>query len=198
MFKRNKDGSGFAVIKAFGGSVVDAIYPACRLVEGSDRAIYGVSATGGDWGNGAVFKIPRNGNPSSVVTSFNLISLGGFGPVAGLVKDTDGNLYGVTELGGDLGQGTVFKLALTSANHPPVVSNPIGPRTIAWSTQTSFAFAANTFGDADAGQILSYTATGFPGGLVFTGTTRTFSGSATNLGSQMVTVVAEDDGATNY
>jgi uncharacterized repeat protein (TIGR03803 family) len=34
----------------------------------------------------------------------------GSSPVAGLIPDTEGNLYGTTSAGGESGQGTVFKI----------------------------------------------------------------------------------------
>jgi uncharacterized repeat protein (TIGR03803 family) len=53
-------------------------------------------------------------------------------PVAGLVFDKDGNLYGATEVGGQNGFGVVFKLT------PPAKGKA------AWTPTTLFTFDANT------------------------------------------------------
>jgi uncharacterized repeat protein (TIGR03803 family) len=55
-----------------------------------------------------VFRVDAAGN-ESVLYSFRGTP-DGFSPVAGLVRDTAGNLYGTTLYGGVFGLGTVFKL----------------------------------------------------------------------------------------
>ena len=108
------------------------------LLQDKQGNLYGIARTGGDLacespdgdGCGAVYKLspePRGGCPSgsntgngwceTVLYSFT----GGANGVepGGLLRDTQGNLYGTTEGGGDLscyapnGCGTVFKLATT-------------------------------------------------------------------------------------
>ena len=66
-------------------------------------------------------------------------------------------------------------------NSAPVVANPIADQLGTYGTAFGFAFATNTFTDAD-GNSLSYTATGMPPGIAFDGPTRTFSGPPTQLG----------------
>ena len=104
------------------------------MIEGSDRALYGISSAGGSQGFGAAFRVTRNGSSLTVINSFSPFSLAGYGPSGGLVKDIDGSLYGLTEQGGDLNKGTLFKLAPTWGNLPPRVSNPVGHRVIAAQT----------------------------------------------------------------
>ena len=49
-----------------------------------------------------------------VLQNFNNNGTDGWGPVAGLIFDTPGNLYGTTEYGGADGSGTVFELTPTA------------------------------------------------------------------------------------
>jgi large repetitive protein len=82
-------------------------------------------------------------------------------------------------------------------NLKPVVANPIvAPVPGAYGAAFSFQFPANTFADPD-NDLLSYTASGMPPGITFTGSTRTFSGTPTQTGVFPVTVVANDGGTPN-
>jgi uncharacterized repeat protein (TIGR03803 family) len=79
--------------------------------------LYGTTAYGGVFGNGTVFKLDAAGK-ETVLYSFTG-GVDGAIPLAGLLRDAVGNLYGTTEHGGDLtcnsgaGCGTVFKLDKT-------------------------------------------------------------------------------------
>jgi uncharacterized repeat protein (TIGR03803 family) len=87
--------------------------PYCGLIsggKGNDPAkmrLYGTTQDGGKSGYGTVFEIEGAGL-ESVVYSFGGGS-DGANPVASLITDANGNLYGTTENGGD-GFGVVFKL----------------------------------------------------------------------------------------
>ncbi len=78
-----------------------------------DRAgnIYGTTYNGGSYSAGSVFELsPSNGGwMQTVIHSFS--GLDGNFPVAGLVIDAAGNLYGTTQFGGDYDDGTVFELS---------------------------------------------------------------------------------------
>jgi uncharacterized repeat protein (TIGR03803 family) len=80
------------------------------LIEASDGNFYGTGG-GGVHGWGTVFKITPQGK---LTTLYNFcaqkICVDGADPVAGLVRGTDGGLYGTTYSGGIFGPGTVFKL----------------------------------------------------------------------------------------
>jgi uncharacterized repeat protein (TIGR03803 family) len=84
----------------------------------SDQAgnIYGVSRSGGAYGDGTVFMLspPVAGRikwTETVLHSFNHAAGDGANPAAGLVRDARGNLYGTTAAGGALLYGTAFRLA---------------------------------------------------------------------------------------
>ena len=86
-------------------------------------------------------------------------------------------------------------LRVVMTNYPPIVANPIPDTNGVYGSAFSFTFAANTFTDPDAGQVLSYVAGGLPPGIAFNGPTRNFAGTPTNTGTFTVTVTATDNGS---
>jgi uncharacterized repeat protein (TIGR03803 family) len=105
VFKLRTNGvlTSFAVLDGVNGG-----NPQSGLVLADDGNFYGTSQEGGTNGIGAVFRVTPGGVVTSLV-SFDAAALGGF-PVAGLAKGPDGNLYGVTTIGGIAGRGTIFKI----------------------------------------------------------------------------------------
>jgi uncharacterized repeat protein (TIGR03803 family) len=98
----------------------DGINPESNLIADSGGNLYGTTPGGGLYNHGAVFKLspkPGGGWTTSLIYSFKGVP-DGSGPVAPLVFDTTGNLYGTTGWGGTnagvcatyAGCGTVFKL----------------------------------------------------------------------------------------
>jgi uncharacterized repeat protein (TIGR03803 family) len=89
------------------------------LIIDSAGNLYGTTIAGGSGGGGTVFRLApsTNGWTETVLYNFCLQSAcaDGNGPVAGLIMDEAGNLYGTTVGGGTYGGGIVFKLA-PSAN----------------------------------------------------------------------------------
>jgi len=85
------------------------------LVRDGRGNLYGTTLLGGDlacslgYGCGTVFQVDTTGKETVL---YNFTGTGGDGenPMAGLVRDTKGNLYGTTAYGGAYGYGTVFKL----------------------------------------------------------------------------------------
>ena len=105
----------------------DGANPVAGLVEGADGNFYGTTSTGGNsTGAGTLFKITSGGELTTIYSFCSRPSCkDGALPVAGLVQGSDGNFYGVTELGGahgehssvcafnvppDSGCGTVFRI----------------------------------------------------------------------------------------
>jgi uncharacterized repeat protein (TIGR03803 family) len=104
-----------------GGS--DGKWPYSSLIQDSAGNLYGTASAGGSncsnpYGCGTVFELAVNGT-FTVLHSFTDDSDGG-GPLAGVIRDAAGNLYGTTNYGpGASGVGTVFKL--NSANNKETV-----------------------------------------------------------------------------
>jgi hypothetical protein len=84
-------------------------------------------------------------------------------------------------------------------NNAPVVANPIATQSIISGSLLKFVFAANTFTDPDAGDVLTYSAklangNNLPTWLTFDAVTRTFAGTpaAGDVGNLSIAVTATD------
>jgi uncharacterized repeat protein (TIGR03803 family) len=92
----------------------DGRNPAAGLIEDADGNLYGTTEFGGPYyadqakSGGTIFKLTPSG-AESILWSFGKGSDGRY-PVAGLIADVSGNLYGTTSSGGAHGAGTVFEL----------------------------------------------------------------------------------------
>jgi len=92
--------------------------PAAGLIRDADGNLYGTTEYGGASNNGVVFKVDAK-QQETVLYSFTG-GADGANPVAGLIRDASGNLYGTTSTGGNgvpdcvpftqSGCGVVFKL----------------------------------------------------------------------------------------
>lgn len=95
-------------------SCADGDYAAAPLVSDASGNFYGTTALGGANGSGVIFELVKgtSGYNYQVLHSFCAQTgcTDGYDPVAGLVIDTAGNLYGTTKFGGAQNGGTVFEL----------------------------------------------------------------------------------------
>jgi uncharacterized repeat protein (TIGR03803 family) len=106
VFKVDRSGSQ-TVLHTF--NFTDGSCPVSQLVQDEEGNLYGTTLEGGAMGYGTVFKLDLKGN-ETVLYSFTGGPADGFYPVAGLLRDKVGNLYGSTWYGGPSEYGTVFKL----------------------------------------------------------------------------------------
>jgi len=107
IFKLGK--TGLTVLYSFTGGV-DGNGPCDGLVRDTAGNLYGTTYSGGAEAAGTVFKLDTAG-AETVLHSFTGKNGDGKWPLAGLIRDAAGNLYGATEFGGEgSGAGTVFKL----------------------------------------------------------------------------------------
>lgn len=129
VFRISRDGTEFQVLHAFGPITsestvsvprnADGMSPTGPLVAGADNYFYGTASAGGPDGSGTVYRVHFDGTgfetlfafPDLVTNSTGLATnVEGSTPVAGLTDGADGRLYGVTNLGGELGNGTVYAI----------------------------------------------------------------------------------------
>ncbi len=127
VFKLARDGSDFSVLHAFSAVTTDADTSPPINADGltlfgtpmifSDGFLYSTASSGGSNGNGTLFRIGLDGSGFEVVYAFSTLTANanglstnddGAAPVAGLTDGGDGLLYGVTNLGGSEGNGTIF------------------------------------------------------------------------------------------
>ena len=95
------------VIYSFTGAA-DGANPYASLVPDGEGHLYGTTFGGGSFASGTVFEVTSL-KKETALYSFTGGADGG-SPFAGLIWDTQGNLYGTTIGGGAYGYGTVFKL----------------------------------------------------------------------------------------
>jgi len=100
------------VLYSFSGGA-DGTTPSGYLVRDSKGNLYGETELGaGPFNCGTVFKLSPTGT-ETVLHTFGFSD--GCNPVGGLVRDSKGNLYGATAMGGANNPGAVFKVSSTGA-----------------------------------------------------------------------------------
>jgi uncharacterized repeat protein (TIGR03803 family) len=95
----------------------EGIYPTGGLILDGAGNLYGTTSSGGADGWGVVFRLaPAAGGGfiHSTLHAFGGSTADGGGPVGSLVRDSAGNLYGTTRIGGTYQSGTVFRISPSS------------------------------------------------------------------------------------
>jgi uncharacterized repeat protein (TIGR03803 family) len=113
-FKLDKDGGGFNELHRFSYSGGDGRFPG-PLIEGSDGALYGATATHRATGGGTVFRVNKDGSGYRILYT---VPGEGFGPDEGyfnsntfaLLEGQDGALYGTMKNTDSVGAAFVFRL----------------------------------------------------------------------------------------
>ena len=113
VFELTPTASGWneSVLYAFSGGK-DGASPYAGLLFDTAGNLYGTTYDGGEYNAGTVFELSPAGNgqwTEKVIHTFNVKD--GNAPAGGLAHDGSGNLYGVTQGGGALGYGVVYKLS---------------------------------------------------------------------------------------
>jgi uncharacterized repeat protein (TIGR03803 family) len=112
IFKLNKDGSGYSILRSFTGSPGEGARP-LPLREGTDGVLYGTTLGGGTTatGVGTIFRINKDGGDYRIVHFF---SSGSDGDYPSLLREgIDGGFYGITSFYNDIypySGGTIFRL----------------------------------------------------------------------------------------
>ena len=101
---------GITTLVTFDGS--NGAYPRSELIADANGNLYGT--TSGDVTNtsGTIFELAAGTHTLSTLAWFG--GSRGAQPMAGLIADASGNLYGTTSTSGSGGSGTVFKMAAGS------------------------------------------------------------------------------------
>lgn len=111
VFRLAADGTEKVVHSFAGGS--DGRAPQANLIVDTSGNLYGTTSRGGTHHHGTVFMLTPDGT-ETLLYSF-AARKNGLDPVAGLIMDQAGNLYGTTKLGGRYGYGTVFEITAAGA-----------------------------------------------------------------------------------
>jgi uncharacterized repeat protein (TIGR03803 family) len=107
------DGSWTENVLHLLGSRDDGVVPFASLIFDSSGNLYTTTDSGGMLGDGTVFELmPASGGgwTEKILSVFRSI---GYAPIAGVIFDSAGNLYGTTSGGGSYGHGSVFELTPT-------------------------------------------------------------------------------------
>lgn len=102
-------GSGFRTLKHFAGA--DGATPAGQLLDGGDGGLYGITAQGGAFAQGTVYRLEPATGYFVVLHSFAADQSEGTFPLGGLTALPDRSLMGVASRGGTNNSGTVFRLS---------------------------------------------------------------------------------------
>jgi uncharacterized repeat protein (TIGR03803 family) len=134
VYELTNSGSGWVetVLHTFGENPGDGISPYANLVFDSAGNLYGTTYQGGSFGNGTAFELSHgsSGWTETILYNFTGGSDGSF-PLANVIFDAVGNLYGTTQSGGAFGRGAVFRLA---------------PSLGGWSESVLYSFAGGSDG----------------------------------------------------
>lgn len=102
------------VIHDFAGGSSDGRFPQGLLTFDAGNNIYGTTGAGGSANHGVVYMLTPNpsgpGWRETILHTFQGGSSDGANPIAGVVLDAAGNVYGTTSQGGSAGLGTVYRL----------------------------------------------------------------------------------------
>ncbi|MCK4850706.1 MAG: PEP-CTERM sorting domain-containing protein, partial [Phycisphaerae bacterium] len=114
IFSMDSTGTNFTLLHKFAAESGDGRLPVGYLILDSGK-LYGMTGLGGDSNDGTVFSMNTNGSGFALLHEFGGGSDDGIGPQGGLVLDS-GKLYGMTEMGGDSNDGTIFSIDTDGGN----------------------------------------------------------------------------------
>jgi uncharacterized repeat protein (TIGR03803 family) len=106
VFELAEGSRSITTLASFNGA--NGIKPEAGVLMDRSGNLYGTASAGGANGHGTVFELAQGSGTIAALASFNASN--GSAPLAGLIADSSGDLYGTTELGGANGDGTVFEL----------------------------------------------------------------------------------------
>jgi uncharacterized repeat protein (TIGR03803 family) len=130
------------VLYDFGNTSTDGYQPLDDLIFDASGNLYGTTSGGGTYGYGTVFELTPTTSGTwseTVLHSFNHDGTDGYYPLAGLIFDTAGNLYGTTYYGSANSNGTVFELTPATGG--------------GWTETVLHGFAGTDGGSPEAGLI---------------------------------------------
>jgi uncharacterized repeat protein (TIGR03803 family) len=158
VFEIAKTSSGYASIPislvSFDGT--NGASPQSGLIADANGNLFGTTSLGGAFGRGTVFEVAKtsSGYASTPITLVSFNGTNGLYPVASLIADANGNLFGTTFEGGAIGDGTVFELIGSGFVPPKQFAGTPGS---AECTGKSISTLAKTYrGIAQAAQALGY------------------------------------------
>jgi uncharacterized repeat protein (TIGR03803 family) len=121
IFQINIDGTGYQVLYSFGNVASDGCYPYGSLTL-AGTTLYGMTSYGGAYGAyGTIFQINTDGTGYLVLYSFENVANNGYAPFGSLTL-SGSTLYGMTEVGGAGGFGTIFQINTSGGGYQVLYS----------------------------------------------------------------------------
>ena len=163
-------GWGEKILYSFNNNGMDGTLPAAGVTLGADGSLCGTTSQGGLYNAGTVFRLtPSAGGAwtESILYSFGATSTDGTDPWGAVIFDSAGNIYGETNLGGTLAEGTVFELTQSGGSWNESVLHNFGNGTDGMFPQGNLIFdhAGNLYGTSILGG--AYFGSRDNGGTVF-------------------------------
>jgi uncharacterized repeat protein (TIGR03803 family) len=118
------NGYALTTLHSFGGS--DGAYPGAAVIIDASGNLYGTTSQGGAFESGTVFQLEA-ANGYALTTLHTVGSPDPSQPLANLLSDASGNLYGTTHGGGPSNLGTVFMLNAANGYALTTLHNFGGP-----------------------------------------------------------------------
>ena len=121
VFRLAKDGGDFLPLHNFTGGNPDGAGPQDGVVE-VNGMLYGTTPYGGpaDWG--VLFRVGTFGDGYQRLHSFGTNATDGIDPSGGLLKASDGRLYGATRGGGTGGLGALYRFDPANSSYAVIVN----------------------------------------------------------------------------
>jgi uncharacterized repeat protein (TIGR03803 family) len=131
--------------------------PEAGLITDAAGNLFGTTFAGGANNAGTVFEIVKtaSGFASTLTVLFDLDNTHGAIPLAGLIADAVGDLFGTTSVGGANGAGTVFEI---TRNEPPTITGTVANQAVT-DHATIDPFALVKIADPNVGQTETVTVT---------------------------------------
>jgi uncharacterized repeat protein (TIGR03803 family) len=109
LYKRSKNGT-FTLLHSFEGATSDGCGPSGSVVQDEAGNLYGTTEYGGSYFDyGTIWRVSKTGK-ETILHHFAAGSSDGGNPVAGVARDSKGNLYGVASWGGANDYGVLYEL----------------------------------------------------------------------------------------
>jgi uncharacterized repeat protein (TIGR03803 family) len=144
------------VLHNFNGD--DGLRPWASLILDAAGNLYGTTNQGGTYSDGTVFELSPNdgGWIETVLHSFQFDGHDGLSPIAPLILDTTGNLFGTTMSGGMNDLGTVFELSARQGGWSEIVVHSFGNDGEVGFGGVVMDRAGDLYGNTTAGGLYGY------------------------------------------
>lgn len=121
IFKIRPDGTGYTKLLDFSSSTTGGRPTGDLISDGT--YLYGTTCQAGAYGGGNIFRIKPDGSGFFILHSFGDIAYDGSGPTTALLFDGTW-LYGMTNQGGSLGSGTIYKVKPDGTGYSKLIEFP--------------------------------------------------------------------------